>query len=158
MVSKKAIIAIVVVVVVVIIAAVAIGGGSDDKPADVRYDYTMELSDGFNEDEILPSHPDEGMQFVILHYTLANDSVEDGISTNPLIFEWTATIDGLTYDLDMMDTAAHPDESTVEIGVGAQATSVVVIEIPDTATLDDITISLDVAFADFTYEQDDSLL
>ena len=161
MVSKKAIIGIaVVVIVVIVIAAVAAGGGSSDEEqdADVRYDYAAELSDGWDLDQIIPTKPSDGMQFVVIHYVLANDAVTDGITTNPLIFEWTATVNGLTYDLDMIATASHPDERTVGINVGAQAESVAVIEVPAGVSLDDIEIALEYSFDDLTLERDDSLL
>lgn len=140
MVSKKAIIGIaVVVIVVVIIAAIAAGGGSssDERQADGRYDYDAVLSDSIPDNVF--SHPDEGMQYLIITYTLANDGYDE-LTTNFMANNWTATCGGLTYSDDDFLSVTCPQYQLVSITAGHSAVSQAVIEVPADATLDDIEI------------------
>lgn len=157
MVSKKAIIAIVAVVIVVAVVALAVGGGSSDKAADARYDYSVTLSDSIPDDLI--DRPDEGMQYAIIDFVIANDHEDDGISTNFMYCKWTVTVDGVTYSDNGWLSVSHPDYQLVTVQVGAMAHSGAVIEVPADATLDDIVVSFE--YDDIlppSFERDDSLL
>lgn len=86
-------------VVVIVVAAVAVftlSNDSDDSPQ-IRYDYDFETTDRI---ETSPGHyeyPSTG-QYLILHLTVANDSYENGFSTNPISSIWRVTINGERYN------------------------------------------------------------
>lgn len=155
MASKKIIIG-VVVVVIVVVAVFAMAGSSTSEP-DARYDYTATLSDSIPGDVL--DVPDEGYQFLLIDFILANDGWENGISTNLMYCNWSAFIDGLTYSDSSWLSVSHPDYHLVDIGVGSMAYSGAVIEIPDDATLDDIEITFEyVDFLGPNFVRDDSLM
>ena len=155
MVSKKAIIGIVVVIVVIVVAALALSGGASQ--ADGRYDYQVELADSIPGDTI--DRPDEGMQFALIDFVIVNDSWSSGIETPWTYCTFSITYDGITYTDNGWLTVSHPDYQNVTINEGSSATSGAVIEIPDTATLDDITVSFEYSMTfGPTLEHDDSLL
>lgn len=142
MVSKKVIIGAVVVVAIIAIAAVAMGGSDDDKAADVRYNYSAELVKSFttNVSGAEPQTASEGMQYLIVTYKAFNDSWSDGISTNVIMWQWKATVNGVSYS-DSVVEYLHPGYQLIKIEKGGNGGSVVVFEIPDTIAMTDIEIS-----------------
>ena len=139
MVSKKVIIGAVVVVAIIVIAAVALGGGSEKTEA--RYNYELSLTDSFTSTASgAIQEADEGKQYLVLTYTVYNDSYKDGISTNDWIWVWKATANGITYSCTL-DEALYPGHQTVTVAEGGHGGSVELFEIPSTVTLDDISIS-----------------
>ena len=155
MVSKKVIIGAVVVIAIIAIAAVAVGGG--DKSPDVRYNYEAELSDSFLTSTGYLQTASEGMQYLVVVYTVYNDKWSDGVTTNDIVWQWKATADGISYSSTVVGYL-HPDYQLVTIEKGGHATSVEVFEVPDTLTMSDITISQD--YNDFSVpkiERDESI-
>ena len=155
MVSKKVIIGAVVVIAIIAIAAVAVGGG--DKSPDVRYNYEAELSDSFLTSTGYLQTASEGMQYLVVVYTVYNDKWSDGITTNDIIWQWKATANGISYSSTVVGYL-HPDYQLVTVEKGGHATSVEVFEVPDTLTMSDITISQD--YNDFStpkIERDESI-
>ena len=144
MASKKVIIGAVVLIAIIAVAAIAIGGGSSDDTPEARYNYKIELADSFawtgESGTAYTEHPDAGKQYAILTYKAVNDSYDDGISTNALIWEWKVIIDGVSYTCDF-DTFSHPGYQLVTAGVGGTATQCMVFQIPTTVALGDITVS-----------------
>lgn len=161
MVSKKAIIGVVVVLVVaVLVIAVAGGGSSSDKKADVRYDYTAEFIDSVHSPTSSAVwYPEgEGMKFLLVHITIANDFEEDGVSTNELLLDVKATYDHITYNQSAGLASFLPGYQYITIQQGGVGTTSAVIEVPDEATLDEISVTVDLDFSFTTFERDDSLL
>lgn len=142
MVSKKVIIGAVVVVAIIAIAAVAMGSSDDDKAADVRYNYSAELVKSFTtsvsgaEPETAP----EGKQYLIVSYKAFNDSWDAGVSTNDIMWQWKATVNGISYS-DSVVGYLHPGHQLIKIEKGGNGGSVVIFEIPDTIAMSDIEIS-----------------
>lgn len=143
MVSKKVIIGAVVIVVIIAIAAIAMAGGSSDKAADARYNYNAELVDSFktNVSSGTTQTAPEGSQYLIVHVTVYNDSWGNGISTNDLIWKWTATTSaGVSYTPTVVGYL-HPEYQLVTIEKGGHGSSVFVFEVPSTLSMSDLTIS-----------------
>ncbi len=145
MVSKKVIIGAVVIVVIIAIAAVAVGGG--DKSPDVRYNYSSELTDFFTTSSGSIQSASDGMQYLVVVYTVYNDKWSDGVTTNDIIWQWKATANGVSYSSTVMGYL-HPDYQLVTVEKGGHATSVEVFEVPSTLSMSDITISQD--YKDFS--------
>ncbi len=138
MVSKKVIIGAVVVIAIIAIAAVAVGGG--DKSPDARYNYDTSLTDFFMTSSGSIQSASDGMQYLVVVYTVYNDKWSDGVTTNDIIWQWKATANGVSYSSTVMGYL-HPDYQLVTVEKGGHATSVEVFEVPDTLKLSDITIS-----------------
>lgn len=151
MVSKKVIIAVAVVAIVVIVAVAAAAGGGSKDP-DARYNYDLELSDragGFS--------ADAGMQFVIVRFTVANDSDYEVGTRDCLI---RVVYDGIVYDDSDFSGYTMPEYQNVKVTKGASASSVWVYEIPSSATLGDLTTKMDNSYDGFhaiVFEKDGSL-
>lgn len=120
MVSKKVIIGIAAIAVVGIICFVAFGAAVSEKNA--RYGYEAEFADSYNSViSGLPQYPDEGKKFLIVKGVMANDKVDEGITTNPFMSEWTVTLSSnitLTY---ANAEFAFAEGDTVTIQKGGQA-------------------------------------
>lgn len=159
MASKKAIIGIIVVVVLAVIIAIALAGSSSEEEAEVRYDYSAEIVDSFQSASGYTYTPSAGMEYVILHVAVANDSYEDGFSTNSLIFVWKATIDGISYDT-ALDMYSLPNYKLITIEAGGSATFDYLFEVPEGTALEDITFTYEYqwTFDPPVMEWDDSLL
>ena len=161
MVSKKVIIAIAVVAILAVIA-VAVAGGSEEK-TEARYNYTVELSDGFewkgSSGDVYIQKPDDGKQYAILKYTVYNDSYDEDISISPLIWCWDAVIDGVSYS-DSSDEFMHPGyQSSASVVKGGHATQTLVFEIPKEAALSDVSMTHEYiwTFAPPGLERDESI-
>ncbi len=117
MVSKKVIIGIAAIAVVGIICFVAFGAAVSEKNA--RYGYEAEFADSYSSSiSGLPYYPDEGKKFLIVKGVMANDKVDEGISTNPWLSEWTVTLPNnitLTYS-SVEPLFAEGDTVTVQKG------------------------------------------
>lgn len=157
MVSKKVIIgAVVVIVAIIAIAAVASGGG--DKSPDARYNYDSELTDFFMTSTGTIQSASDGYQYLIVTYTVYNDKISDGISTNSMMWSWKATANGVSYSSTVVGYL-HPDYQLVTVEKGGHATSVEVFEVPATLTLSDITVSQNYTdFSNSKVERDESII
>ncbi len=157
MASKKTIILAVVVVIIIAFVAIAIGS-SEDKDPEARYDYTMESIDSYIGIFGNTITPDEGKQFILVTVVIANDSYEDGISTNPYILEWIITANGIEYNYMNME-ANYPTEDTVTVKIGGSTEYSNVFEIPAEISIEDISFKLhwDIGTGP-EFIQDDTLL
>lgn len=137
-------------VFIVILAIGIIAGGSDDNPLtpltkdpNVRYDMTVEMCDSFHNDMDYTSKAEGGMQYVIIHFRLVNDSYGPGLDLNPYFVKWTVTASGVIYSYDF-DTYSHPGYHTAEaIMEGGQVDDVRVFQIPKELGLSDIKVTLE---------------
>lgn len=120
MVSKKVIIGIAAIAVVGIICFVAFGAAVSEKNA--RYGYEAEFADSYNSAiSGLPQYPDEGKKFLIVKGVMANDMIEDGVTTNPWLSEWTVTLpNNITLDYGNVEFL-FGEGDTVTIQKGGQA-------------------------------------
>ena len=159
MVSKKAIIGIAVIVVIVVAVIAIAGSSSNDDSPEVRYDYDVTVADSFATDYGMIVIPDAGNAFVILDVTIANDSYEDGITTNPLTFMWDVSVNGITYSTDS-NMFSHPGYQLIEIGQGATGTCTYVYQVPAGTTADQVTVSYEYAWTldQPRLQHDDSLM
>lgn len=137
MLSKKALAGIAVVAVILLVAAFAFSGS--DGP-DARYDYEVELTDTFVNENGFIERPTDGMQWAILSYTVTNDGYYPYVSTNPMTWEWELTVHGITYTYSM-DTYSHPGYVLSEVDNGETGSQTLVYSIPSSVVLSDITIS-----------------
>lgn len=158
MVSKKTIVVIAVIVVVIAIIAIAASGG-DDKPADARYDYTLEVTDSFIGDDGEVVTAPSGNDFAILTIAIANDHYDSGITTNDMINRWTVTVDGIEYSSSVWGFD-HPLYVLGSITEGSEVTYALVFQVPDGTVAEDVTVGHE--WVDFgsgpKFERDDSLL
>lgn len=132
----------VVVIVIVLMAVVTVAASSDDDKTEVRYNYKVELADSFVTSSGYTETADAGKQYVIVTWTVANDSYDDGFSTNDLIFVTYVTANGLQYRTTA-DNYLHPGYKLETITEGHEDTFVCVYEIPSTVQLSDIEVSYD---------------
>lgn len=153
--ASKKIVAIVAVVVIVFVALMLI---PTNKDVEARYDYEMEITDSFQTSYGYKEMSGAGENFIILTIRIANDSYDDGITTNPYINVWTVVIDGIFYEYSN-DTYSYPGYELRKIGVGATLTYHLVFEVPDWATADDIAVehSWDIGSGP-VFELDETLL
>ena len=153
----KAAAIVVVVIIMVIAAAAALGSGSDDSP-EVRYDYSIEVSDSFAEADGGVVNAPAGSTFAIVTWRVANDGYADGFSTNDLIFQTDAVVNGVAHGTSIWGTT-HPGHMLGEITEGSTASFVCVYEVPAGTTAQDVTMQMEyVMFDPPTMERDDSLL
>lgn len=159
MVSKKVIIGAVVIAAVVIVGALALGGSSS---SNARYGYTLELTDDIYDPsagEYGHYYASEGTQWLVVHWTVANDSVSSGVHLSYFWISFDASIGGVVYTQSYTATEWHPDCTSASlVSEGATASSVTVIPVPDTASLDDIEVSFAYDGSGVTWSRDDTLV
>lgn len=160
MASKKLIISVVAVVVIVAVLAIAIGsgGGQDSSESDARLNYDFTIADSFTTSSGNTQEAYGNDTYLILDITCANDHYSSGISTNSIIFQWSVTVGGLTYSMDV-DTYLHPGYVLADIAEGSTGSWTLVFSIPEGTTADDVTISYEYVMIFFTptFEIDESL-
>lgn len=130
----------VVVIVIVLIAIVAVASSDDE--TEVRYNYKVELADSFVTNSGYTETADAGKQYAIVTWTVANDSYDDGFSTNDLTFVTYVTVNGIQYRTTF-ENVSHPGYKLETITAGHQDSFVCVYEIPSTAKLSDIEVTYD---------------
>ncbi|MDO5854062.1 MAG: hypothetical protein Q4Q62_08555 [Thermoplasmata archaeon] len=148
--------AVVVLAVIVLLAAAASGGGSSK--AEVRYNYSIEVTDSFTTDSGYTASSGTGSDFAIVTWTVANDSYSDGFSTNSLTFDADLTVNGLTYGTSAY-MYSHPGYLLATIEQGHSASFVYVYEVPDGTAVSDIEVSFEYTwtFDPPKMERDESL-
>lgn len=139
MVSKKVIIGIVAVVVVGFICFAAFGSAVSEKNA--RYGYDAEFVDSYNSSiSGIAYYPDEGKKFLVVKGVMANDKVNDGISTNPWLSEWTVTLPNHTTLTYSSVESLYPTEDTVTIQIGGKAVKTYCWQVDKDLNLSDLKI------------------
>lgn len=133
--------AIVVAGVAVLGAAVFLHGYSHE----VRYNYDATIADSYMSSSGYTIKADPGKEFVIIHYTIANDKGSE-FAVSGLNVDWSLKVNGVTYDPSIGDTVYHKDYSSVKISAGAKASSVSVFEVPSTLKLSDMTIEFEMVY------------
>lgn len=149
-------VAVAIVAVVVIVAVIAAVGSGDDSP-EVRYDYELEVADSFTSSSGYEETPSSGNQYVIVTWTVANDSYGDGFHTNDLFFQAKVVAGGVAYGTSI-DMYTHPGYLLGDILEGEKATFVYVYEVPAGIPAEDLDVQ--VHYADFdppSMERDMSL-
>ncbi len=143
--------------VVVIVAAIAVlASGGDDGP-DVRYDYEMEIVGSFTEADGDVQDAPAGREFLVVTWTVANDSYADGFSTNDIIFQTRAVVDGVGHGTSVYGYL-HPGYVLGDIVEGETASFVLVYEVPAGTTAEDVTMQVEyVMFDPPSMERDASL-
>ena len=121
-------VAVAIVAVVVIVAVIAAVGSGDDSP-EVRYDYGIEVADSFTSSSGYEETPSSGNQYVIVTWTVANDSYGDGFHTNDLFFQAKVVAGGVAYGTSI-DMYTHPGYLLGDILEGERAMFVYVYEVP----------------------------
>lgn len=154
--KKKIIIGLVAIVVVGFIAFAAFGTAVTEKNA--RYGYEAEFADTYNSSiSGLPQTPDDGKKFLIVKGVMANDKVDDGITTNPWLSEWTVTLPDRTTLTYGNVEPLYPTEETVGIQVGGKAVKTYCWQVDESLTLDDIGIACEwdgAAIVNYEYDPD----
>lgn len=139
MVSKKVIIGIAAIVVVAFICFAAFGAAVSEKNA--RYGYEAEFADSYNSSiGEWVYYPDEGKKFLIVKGVMANDKVDDGISTNPWLSEWTVTLPNHTTLTYGSVESLYPMEDTVTIQIGGKAVKTYCWQVDKDLNLSDLEI------------------
>lgn len=122
MASKKVIIGAVIVVAIIAIAAIAMSGSANKDP-NARYNYELKEIDSYTSITGSTQTPGEGKKFILLTVAIYNDSCDKALTTNPYIFEWSVSIDGIKHTY-LDDEALYPTPSSVEIEKGGHASMV----------------------------------
>lgn len=153
MLTKKALAGIAVVAVIALVAVFAFSGS--DGP-DARYNYDIELTDTFINDNGFIERPTDGMQWAILTYTVTNDGYYSDVSTNPMTWEWELMAGGITYTYTM-DTYSHPGYVLSEVDKGETGSQTLVYSIPSSVILSDITVSQEYTIGSPDLVRDDTV-
>lgn len=160
MASKKLIIGVVVVIVIIAAIAIAIGsgGGQESSESDARLNYDFEITDSFTTSSGNVQEAYGNETYLILDITCANDHYASGISTNPIIFQWSVKVGGFTYSMDV-DTYLHPNYVLADIDEGNTGSWTLVFSVPEGTTADDVTVSYeyDMILDTPTFSIDESL-
>lgn len=131
---------IIVVIIVVAVAAFALSDNNDNDSPQIRYNYDIETASSI---ETSPGHyerPSTG-QYLILHLTVANDSYEDGFSTNPISSIWRVTVNGERYN-PSIDSADLDDYRLTTILPGTVVSYSLAYEIPAGISVSNAQVSL----------------
>lgn len=128
--SKKLVVIIVVAILALGIGYVVTWGYVHKEPAG-SYDYDISYVESFTTDSGHEVTPAAGKTFVIADVVVKNDSFSSGIDTNVLILAWTLTLDRMTFELDAVNTALHPDYDELTINEGRTWGYTVVFQVPD---------------------------
>lgn len=158
MASKKVIIGAIVVVAIIAIAALAMGGSTHKDP-NARYNYTVTETDSYASSiSGLIQEPDEGKKFIVLTIAIYNDNCDKAITTNPYIFEWSLSLDGIKHTyLDRENL--YPMPSSVEIEKGGHATMVYCWQVDKTSYITSATVSYELSSSyGAIFEQDKSIV
>lgn len=153
MLSKKALAGI---AIVAILAVVVIAASMGSSGPNAHYNYDIELTDTFVDEEGFIERPIDGMQWAILSYTVTNDGYSPYVSTNPLTWEWTLAVNGLTYTYTS-DSYSHPGYDLKEVRKGETDSQTLVFSIPVSFGLSDITVSQDYTLGGDDFERDGSI-
>ena len=131
----------IIIVVMIVIASVAVFtlSNDDDDSPQIRYDYDFETTGSIQTSPGHYEYPSTG-QYLILHLTVANDSYEDGFSTNPISSIWRVTINGERYN-PSIDSADLDDYRLTTILPGTTISYSLAYEIP-TNRVSNIQVSL----------------
>lgn len=157
MVSKKVIIGAIVVVAIIAIAALAMGGSTNKDP-NARYNYKLEEIDSYTSITGSIQEPDEGMKFILLTVAIYNDTCDKAITTNPYIFEWSVSIDGIKHTY-LDDESLYPAPSSVEIEKGGHATMVYCWQVDESADITAATVSFELPSSyHAVFKQDTSIV
>lgn len=156
MVSKKVIIGIAAIVVVAFICIAAFGAAVSEKNA--RYGYEAEFTDTYNSYiSGSPQTPAEGKKFLVVKGVMANDKVNDGISTNPWLSEWTVTLPNHTTLTYSSIENLYPTEDTVTIQIGGKAVKTYCWQVDKDLNLSDLEIKCKwdgAAIVNYEYDPD----
>lgn len=153
MLTKKVLAGIAVVAVIALVAVFAFSGS--DGP-DARYNYDIELTDTFVNDNGFIERPTDGMQWALLTYTVTNDGYYSDVSTNPMTWEWDLSVNGITYTYTM-DTYSHPGYVLSEVEKGETGSQTLVYSIPSSVILSDITVSQEYTIGSPDLVRDDTV-
>ena len=109
------------------------------EPQIFRYDYKVE----FVSDTAFGTYntPDSGMRHLKITYAVANDSVTEGVNLGAYYCVFKVQYNGIIYDTDYISSVPGYSDSTVMIG--GQASSACGIDVPSSASLDDLVIVFD---------------
>ena len=124
-------------VAIIIVAILALGigyvvtWGYVHKDPSGSYDYDISYADSFTTEQGVEVTPTVGKTFVIANVVVKNDNFSNGISTNVLMLAWTLTLDRMTFELDPINTALHPDYNELTINEGRTWGYTVVFQVPD---------------------------
>ncbi len=125
------------IILFVISASIYFGIPDEVDSGSVRYDYDVEIVDSFESKSGYVYTADIGTQFVIVTWTVANDSFEDGFSTDDLIFQADVVAGGLSYTPRVIGFD-HPGYVSATIVMGHTASFVYVYQIPEGFAVEDI--------------------
>lgn len=124
-------------VVIIVVAFLALGigyavtwGYVHKEPAG-SYDYDVTYAESFTTEKGLVITPTAGKTFAIADIVIKNDSYSSGIDTGVLMLAWTLTLDRMTFELDPVNTALHPDYVDMVLGEGRTWGYTVVFQVPD---------------------------
>lgn len=115
--------------------------GPDAPRYDSRIRYTYEISDTFPGSGSWNT-PDPGYTFLIVTFTMANDSYAQGLPTDWWSVVVKAEVNNVEYSRSIFDTADHVLYKDVKIMPGGQASSVCITEIPAGYTADQIDVRI----------------
>ena len=105
-------------------------------PQTFRYDYKVE----FVSDTTFGTYntPDSGMRHLKITYTVANDSVTDGVELGSYCCTFKVQYNGILYDADY--TTSVPGYASGTVMIGGQTSSACGIDVPSSASLGDLVI------------------
>ncbi len=141
MASKKVIIGAVVVIAIIAIAAIAMSGSTHKDP-NARYNYELKEVESYTSITGTVQTPDEGKKFVVLTIAIYNDSCDKAITTNPYIFEWSLSLNGIKHTY-LDDESLYPAPSSVEIEKGGHATMAYCWQVDKDLDIKSATVSYD---------------
>lgn len=157
MASKKVIIGAVIVVAIIAIAAIAMSGSANKDP-NARYNYELKEIDSYTSITGSVQTPDEGKKFILLTVAIYNDSCDKAITTNPYIFEWSVSIDGIKHTY-LDDEALYPTPSSVEIEKGGHASMVYCWQVDKSADISGAVVGFELPSSyHAVFKQDTSII
>lgn len=153
---KTVLIMVPVLIVAILIVALVMDGG--EKPADVRYDYDVEVVDSFMTGSGYEQESSPGEDYAIVTWVVVNDHYEDGFDTNILTFSTSVVVNGLSYTTTV-DTYSHPDYKLVTVLEGGSATFAYVYDVPEGTDPSDVEVQYEYiwTFDPPTMERDPTL-
>lgn len=143
---KKSTIIILIVAVAFLAVFLIIGASAVNAPADVEYNYKVEVVDSYIDENGSIETPSAGDQFVILTYHIYNKGYSSGISTNPLSWQMKVNVGGLEYGWSAWHTYLHPGYRLVDIPKGSDAACVQVFEVPAGHQASEMKVTLNAIF------------
>lgn len=97
--------------------------------------------------------PGDGMKFALLTYAAINDT-NSTISTSQSVWKWTLVIDGTSYSAKSYGTVGHND--CLSISPGKAGYQILVFEVPESASITDISYSYQYRGSEVTIVRDQS--